>query len=303
MRCQCLSTSTQQQCRSTTSKFLCPNHSKLCKTFFSAPHQTPYHADTMTDITFIEQKPSKTIKVVKNDSNSFFCVKFKVPFDKRALDIENDKGMHNYYDWHEFLFLNKTLHHDHVIKAFDAGISKDKLYIIFPLFQGNLDYLPKVLPDITQKEMMIGYIQMLEALTHLQEKEILHRDICSRNVLFKCINEKDDLLFKKYGRFMLVLADFDLSIIVDQNTNYRLTPGQQKPFIGKRAYIHDDFIVYGGEKSGKSVPIGFHKDLHDLGKTFKIEVKKLDFNIKFKTKQFSLFFASCALKFFKQDFV
>jgi serine/threonine protein kinase len=317
MQCLCLS-SNQGRCKNKTrTGFVCYAHFKKCKAFFDLqqPSDQPCEINFESPQTTIEWKSSKIIKVFKcNDM--FACVKFKKPFSVKSLTITEDKR-HTFYDWHEYLFLKNDLKHTNIISVLNAGVHNNQIYIVFPLYNGNLLALPKIVVDVTKDELNLAYVQMLEALTYIQSKEILHRDICARNILFRVLpmpnevhkdtpilgDQTDNLMVKRghNGRLVFVLADFDLAIILDPNARYRLTPSCTRSFVGKRAMIVDNEVIYVGDVpsllGNVTVPIGFHKDVYDLKTTFQPliggleKIIKLDFGVYFKTKRMFLFFA------------
>jgi serine/threonine protein kinase len=77
------------------------------------------------------------------------------------------------------------LQHPHIVRTFEHGISRKKEeFLVMDFIEGlGLSYLVEVQNDVMQENRLRFMIQLGNALAYIHKQNLIHRDICPRNVL------------------------------------------------------------------------------------------------------------------------
>lgn len=86
----------------------------------------------------------------------------------------------------QILAIFSTGHHPNLVKMLDLINTNDHLYIVEEYCNGGSlnEYLQKKGGNLSEKESMIIFKEILQGLEHLKKKSIIHKDINPRNILF-----------------------------------------------------------------------------------------------------------------------
>lgn len=119
----------------------------------------------------------------------------------------------------------KELNHPNVMDLVAIYESQNSLYLLNELFDGgeicdqSIQWLP--FPLYKSREVMQG---IMRALSHLEEKKIMHRDLKPNNIVFKSKSSSE-----------IALVDFGLSAKINDENEYVFkkcgTPGYVAPEI------------------------------------------------------------------------
>ncbi|MCB0214508.1 MAG: serine/threonine protein kinase [Anaerolineae bacterium] len=133
------------------------------------------------------------------------------------------------------------LSHPHIVSVLDIGMLDDHLYMVMPLISGDsvagLLQHQQCFDEITVTD--IGW-QVAEALFHVAEQGIVHRDVKPSNVLITSDGQA-------------LLTDFGVAFAVD------------KPSITKTGHILGTPAYLAPEQAGQCKPIDGRADIYSLG--------------------------------------
>jgi serine/threonine protein kinase len=103
----------------------------------------------------------------------------------------------------------RSLNHKNIIKLIEINIENEEVYLIFPFYRFDLHaYLKKNIPN--RREIIHIFRQSSEGLEYLHNKNIIHRDFKSTNLLMDFnLNVK--------------IADFGMATTTNKNNKY--SPG------------------------------------------------------------------------------
>eukprot|EP00915_Cephaloidophora_sp_WS-2016_P004107 GHVH01005515.1.p1 GENE.GHVH01005515.1~~GHVH01005515.1.p1 ORF type:complete len:786 (-),score=104.28 GHVH01005515.1:1920-4277(-) len=138
-----------------------------------------------------------------------------------------------------------SLRHPSIITIFGALETGAHLYLVMELAEGG-ELFEKVSQEGTPNEDQLRYVvmQLVDALSHVHSKGIIHRDLKLENVLI------DKEVDGHIGYYNVKIADFGLSIFVGDNplgaTSFVGTPQYWAPEVIKNATSRD-FAHYGTE--------------------------------------------------------
>ena len=109
------------------------------------------------------------------------------------------------------------LDHPHIVRCHEAGVSPTgECYLVMEFIQGtDLKKYIKEHGALPESQVMIIAEQLVEALLHAHEQDIIHRDIKPENILLKEVGEND--------KFPFVVKLADLGLARPQNRDKQLT--------------------------------------------------------------------------------
>lgn len=140
------------------------------------------------------------------------------------------------------------LNHPHIVNVFDAGRSRDYLYIVMEYVDGvNLRALiqdGRLLPD----EAMHMVRQICEAMQYVHDQGLVHRDIKPENVLVD-----------QQGR--IKVADFGLAKLTEQDAHKELGLTQTNIRMGTMGYMSP-------EQFTNTAAVDHRTDIYSLGVMF-----------------------------------
>ena len=110
--------------------------------------------------------------------------------------------------WRE-LQINLTIDYVRVVRYLEVDRDDDFVYLMLELMEGTLEELLEAKPDLVKENKVSLCHDVVDGLNFLHGKKILHRDIKSGNILYKCTTERP----------ILKLADFGLSKSLDTCPN------------------------------------------------------------------------------------
>jgi serine/threonine-protein kinase len=131
--------------------------------------QQTFSFNEQTDL-ITKGKFNKVFKGVDGNNNPIF-IKQLLPHlaeDQQAI----------IYFKQEYIF---QLHHPNIIAATDYIVDDGKHYLVRPWIDGN--DLSKTAHKLNEKEALFIVVEVLQALTYLHQKGILHLDIQPKNIL------------------------------------------------------------------------------------------------------------------------
>lgn len=100
-----------------------------------------------------------------------------------------------------------SLHHPYVVKTLDIGLTmEDEMFLAMEYVEGSGLALLVDLQSEQMRRFRIRYmIQIGEALEYFHKKELLHRDICPRNIM---VTESDQIRLIDFGLALPNTPDF-----------------------------------------------------------------------------------------------
>lgn len=100
----------------------------------------------------------------------------------------------------------RSLHNDHLIHLYEVYETTNSIYFVVDLLSGG-ELLNRVRnkDHFTEKDLKVLTRNLLLALKHLHEKNIMHRDLKPENLLLK---SKDNV-------YEVVCADFGLATFIN----------------------------------------------------------------------------------------
>ena len=118
--------------------------------------------------------------------------------------------------------------HENIIEIFEIFEEIDCIIIITELLEGGDLYMKlKEIKYFIEKEALVSFVQLIEAMKYMKLKHVVHRDIKLDNVLLVKNNIKDNPI-------QLKIADFGFADIVKSNSLLKTrcgTPGLRKILI------------------------------------------------------------------------
>lgn len=130
-----------------------------------------------------------------HDCNRLFVVKKIKIYDCDSNYIKNISDYRHQIMYNEYN-IGKLLDHEYIIKTYDIDI--DNYSVILEHCPGIdlFDYLnkPKYTNNINMTKFADVYIQLLEAVCYLHEKNIAHMDIKLENIMYNKITKKIKLI-------------------------------------------------------------------------------------------------------------
>jgi eukaryotic-like serine/threonine-protein kinase len=106
-----------------------------------------------------------------------------------------------------------SLRHPNIVETYEHGLTKDGLpFLVMEFIEGyGLTYYIGAQNDVFKKNRLRFMIELGEAITHVHEKNYIHRDLCPRNVIIT-----EDLHVKL----------FDFGLVVPNKPEFR-RPGNR----------------------------------------------------------------------------
>lgn len=102
----------------------------------------------------------------------------------------------------------RSLHNDHLIHLYEVYETTNSIYFVVDLLNGGeLLHRVRGKDNFNSKDLRILIRNLLLALKHLHEKNIMHRDLKPENLLLKT----------KENDYEVVLADFGLATFINQD--------------------------------------------------------------------------------------
>jgi serine/threonine-protein kinase len=150
-----------------------------------------------TDISYLQRGGTSHILKGINKYNQKPCI--------IKLSIDSERDAHTY---NEGLLLGQ-INHKNIVKLLDINKIHDRVYLVLELLEGKTlqDYIIQNGP-ISYSETIYILEQICQGLSHLHNKNIVHKDLHPRNI-FYCTNGDIKIL------------DFGLSAIKDQRKNIK----------------------------------------------------------------------------------
>ncbi|CAK83504.1 unnamed protein product (macronuclear) [Paramecium tetraurelia] len=178
---------------------------------------------------------AKVYKIQKKQDSSIFAVKIF----KKAKIVQKEKGASLVLE----IDVMRKLDHENVIQLYEVFEDSEKVYLIIDHLRGG-DLFKKVqnsLEDYSEHVVQNLMNNILNSLKYLHAKNIIHRDIKPENMIFRTKSNMIDI----------VIADFGLSDIYNENKIYLFqkcgTVGYVAPEVLKdQAYNHKVDIFSAG---------------------------------------------------------
>lgn len=197
------------------------------------------------DITFCDEKCKESINGSNYIARGSYASIYRLS-DKHSMKVCNS-SQYNLLDLTVELYILSQLSHssllycDHVIKH------KRSIIFILPYFANNLDTLYPRTHEHKESVMK----QLASAVNYLHSKQILHLDICPKNILTRQVGDE----------FHAVLCDFSLSVV---SNNDNVVSSYSRITIDHRPYEN----LRGSKRYSKksdiwSLGIVFYKILHE----------------------------------------
>ena len=100
-----------------------------------------------------------------------------------------------------------SLHHPYIVKTLDIGLTlEDEMFLAMEYVEGSgLALLVDLQSDQMRRYRIRYMIQIGEALEYFHKKELLHRDICPRNIM---VTESDQIRLIDFGLALPNTPDF-----------------------------------------------------------------------------------------------
>ena len=142
---------------------------------------------------------SKIFKVLRQEDQQHYALKFTCPADETAKrELINEIGV------------MRSVHSDYIVRCVDAYDYSDRLWIILEMMEAGA--LTKIILDrrgyYSEHFCKYAIYCVARALKALHDKNIIHRDIKSDNVLVKYNGE-------------IKLADMGFSVYLTQEKQFR----------------------------------------------------------------------------------
>ena len=294
MKCIC-KTNKGERCKNNSLKhsYLCHKHQESCKNI---------EIQKIEEDNFIIGKVIKKKEVYWfNYNGNINILKLKKPRDIQSL---NNYWNNKFFDWHECLILRK-FDHANLIKILNCGIKDENLFIIFERCCGDITEF-----NFDKNLSSSCHSQILTALSIIQEKQIVHRDIHRGNILWKptSLSKIEDIPTFNVN---FLLTDFENSLCLDVNSDVNF-----KKYAGRRIQRIDNTLKFETLKRcynvyldlNESIPLDFYFDIYSLYRCLKNEkflksyenylssIVYINFDDKFTTNRLDLFLASEAKK-------
>ncbi|KRX11222.1 Protein kinase-like domain [Pseudocohnilembus persalinus] len=162
--------------------------------------QTTFHDEFMVTKMIGKGSFAKVYLATKKENNLQYAIK---AFNKEFM-LAQHKGKESLINE---IVVMRALHNDHLIHLYEVYETQNSIYFVVDLLAGGeLLHRVRGKEHFNERDLRIMTRNMLLALAHLHEKQIMHRDLKPENLLLKT----------KDNDYEVVVADFGLATFINQ---------------------------------------------------------------------------------------